>query len=138
MLSETYPDQYQKFLEWVQSRKYDIPTAHPYWGVKVREFKFFDLVFPKEWKAPLMKDLNRWSKRDKRFRKIKKSTPMKYAMKKANMEPVYANEAIKEYGRSTTGEAGNPQFWTYLYYLGILHDKESKDNRNLPDGTEMI
>lgn len=138
MASETYPHFYEKFLKWVQSRKYDVPTDHPYWGVKVREFKFFNLVFPQEWKAPLMKDLNKWVKKDKRVDKMKRSIPMKYAMKKMNMEPVYANDAIKEYGKSTTEECGNPQFWTYLHYLGILEDKKAKNHRVLPDGTEKI
>lgn len=138
MMSETYPDQYQKFLEWIQSRKYDIPSIHSQWGVKVREFRFFDLVFPREWKNRLMKDLNRFVKNDRRVRKIKKNWATRYAMKKANIEPVYANEAIKDIGKSTTREAGNPQFWTYLYYMGLLRDSKAKDHRELPDGAELI
>jgi len=124
LLLEAYPEELTKWIDWIRSRKYDIASRQAQWGVKVREFKFLDLVFPEEWKDELLKDIRLNFKSDDRFALIQNNIFAKKMMKKVGIEPVDL-EALKNTPVKVSSEWGKEkqQFCGgYTYPIGFLPD----------------
>jgi len=119
LLAESQPEFLPKLMGWIMGRRYPIGVKTP--RITVSEFKLLNITFPMEWKEPFMKDLNRWCKGDKRYKKFYENFIFQQALKKSeiitiDLEKLWATE------RPTTAEQGNPQFRAYLYPIGFIKD----------------
>lgn len=145
---EAEPENINAYIDWIKRRgefyKKNIQSKNNHWGVKVREFRLLDLVFPKEYKENLLKDLTCWISCDKRYEKILNNPFIKRGMKKSKIEPFdieYFRKQKKIGNYLKSGGIGIPKFQAKTFPIGIIHDRICDGNHPNPyfiKGRELI